>query len=177
MTSAISTSSPLSSGILNKRFTSWDEARFISTWKVSILPVKWLKATTAGIATKIPKAVETRASAMPPETTDIPPDPVAAMPRKAFMIPTTVPQRPTNAGGSGADRGQEPEAPLQLNQRFGDGVPNCARDELERRSRIASALAHAVVLDHPCRDHLRHVGILVQLSGFDQILDISSVKE
>src|SRR5437870_6343106 len=75
---------------------SWDEARFISTWKVSSLPVKWLKATTAGIATKIPRAVETRASAMPPETTDIPPDPVAAMLRKALIIPTTVPNRPTN---------------------------------------------------------------------------------
>src|SRR6266481_756925 len=95
LTSTSSTSSPLSSGILNKRFTSWDDARFISTWKVSILPVKWLKATTAGIATKIPKAVETRASAMPPETTDIPPDPVAAMLRKALIIPTTVPKRPT----------------------------------------------------------------------------------
>src|SRR5712692_1654237 len=30
------------------------------------------------------------------ETTDIPPDPVAAMLRKALMIPTTVPKRPTN---------------------------------------------------------------------------------
>src|SRR5215470_12129926 len=96
MTSAISTSSPLSSGILNRRLTSWEEARFISTWKVSILPVKWLKATTAGMATKIPRAVETKASAMPPETTDIPPDPVTAMLLKALMIPTTVPKRPTN---------------------------------------------------------------------------------
>src|SRR5881628_2085313 len=42
------------------------------------------------------QAVETRASAMPPETTDIPPDPVAAMLRKALMIPTTVPKRTMN---------------------------------------------------------------------------------
>src|SRR5437879_13603969 len=75
---------------------SWDEARFISTWKVTSVAVYGLKATTAGIATKIPRAVETRASAMPPETTDIPPDPVAAMLRKALIIPTTVPNRPTN---------------------------------------------------------------------------------
>src|SRR5439155_520549 len=85
---------PLELRYLYKRLMSWDEARFISTWKVSSLPVKWLKATTAGIATKIPRAVETRASAMPPETTDIPPDPVAAMLRKALIIPTTVPNRP-----------------------------------------------------------------------------------
>src|SRR5262249_22439738 len=83
----------------------------------------------------------------------------------------------TDERGSGADRGQEPEAPLQLNQCFGDGVPNCARDQLERSGRIASALAHAVVLDDPRRDYLRHVRILVELPGFDQILDISSVKE
>src|SRR6185437_5213565 len=95
-TSSISTSSPLSSGDLNKLFTSWDEARFIATWKVSILPVKWLNPATAGIATKIPRAVVTRASAIPPETTDMPPDPVAAMFRKALMIPATVPKRPTN---------------------------------------------------------------------------------
>src|SRR6266571_982704 len=83
----------------------------------------------------------------------------------------------TNEGGSGADRGKEPETPLQLNQRSGHGVPECARDELERSNRIASALAHAVVLDDARRDHLRHVGILVQLPGFDQIVDISPVKE
>ena len=53
-----------------------------------------MNATTAGIATKMPKAVETRASAIPPETTLIPPDPVAAMLRKALMIPTTVPNSP-----------------------------------------------------------------------------------
>ena len=89
-------SGSLTSGILNRQFTSWDEARFISTWKVSILPVKWLKATTAGIATKMPSAVETSASAMPPETAAIPPDPVAAMLWNALMIPTTVPKRPMN---------------------------------------------------------------------------------
>src|SRR6185312_5913211 len=44
----------------------------------------------------MPSAVVTRASAMPPETTDIPPDPVAAMFRKALIIPATVPKRPTN---------------------------------------------------------------------------------
>src|SRR5207245_100847 len=71
----------------------------------------------------------------------------------------------TDERGSGADRGKEPETPLQLNQRFGYGVPDCARDELERSDRIASALAHAVVLDDARRDHLRHVGILVQPPG------------
>src|SRR5947208_2144126 len=49
--------------------------------------------------------------------------------------------------------------------------------ELERSDRIASALAHAVILDDARRDHLRHVRIRVQPPGFDQILDISSVKE
>ena len=61
----------MTSGTLNRQFTSCDEARFISTWTFSSLPVKWLNATTAGIATKMPKAVETRASAIPPETTDM----------------------------------------------------------------------------------------------------------
>src|SRR5437764_1408354 len=49
--------------------------------------------------------------------------------------------------GRGADRGQEPETPLQLDQRFGDGVPDCALNELERGARIASGLTHAVVLE------------------------------
>src|SRR5436190_2999439 len=83
----------------------------------------------------------------------------------------------TNERGRGADRGQEPETPLQLDQRLGHGVPESARDELERGDRIASALAHAVVLDDARRDHLRHVGILVQPPGLDQILDLSPVKE
>src|SRR3989442_7117041 len=83
----------------------------------------------------------------------------------------------TNERGSGADCGKEPETPLQLNQRFGYGVPDCARDELERSDRIASALAHAVVLDDARRDDLRHVGIFMQPPGFDQILAISPVKE
>src|SRR5713101_2912970 len=83
----------------------------------------------------------------------------------------------TNERGSGADCGKEPETPLQLNQHFGYGVPECARDELERSDRITSALAHAVVLDDARRDHLRHVGILVLPPGFDQILGISPMKE
>src|SRR5437899_12849581 len=83
----------------------------------------------------------------------------------------------TNERGSGADRGKEPETLPQLNQRFGHGVPECARDELERSDRIASALAHAVVLDDARQDHLRHVGTLVQPRGFDQILNIPPVKE
>src|SRR5690349_10496881 len=37
----------------------------------------------------------------------------------------------TDERGSGADGGQEPETALQLNKRFGDGVAECARDELE----------------------------------------------
>src|SRR6266705_1832898 len=69
----------------------------------------------------------------------------------------------TNERGSRADRGKKPETPLQLNQRFGYGAPECARDELERSDRIASGLAHAVVLDDARRVHLRHVGSLVQL--------------
>src|SRR5216683_3626787 len=83
----------------------------------------------------------------------------------------------TNERGSGTDRGKQPQTPLQLNQRFGYGVPECARDELERSDRITSALAHAVVLDDARRDHLRHVGILVLPPGFDQILGISPMKE
>src|SRR5260221_9903005 len=83
----------------------------------------------------------------------------------------------TNERGGGADCGNEPETTLQLNQRFGDGVPECARDELDRCRRIATALGHAVVLDDAGRDHLRHVGIRVLARGFDQILNISSVKK
>src|SRR5260370_938119 len=83
----------------------------------------------------------------------------------------------TDERGSGADCGKEPETPLQLNKHFGYGVPECARDELERSDRITSALAHAVVLDDARRDHLRHVGILVLPPGFDQILGISPMKE
>src|SRR5260370_684177 len=83
----------------------------------------------------------------------------------------------TNERGSGADRGEEPKTLLQLNQRFGYGIPDSARDELERSARIASALLHAVVLDDSRPDHLRHVGILVQLPRFDQSLDISPVTE
>src|SRR5437762_11525335 len=83
----------------------------------------------------------------------------------------------TNERGRGADCGKEPETPLQLNQRFGDGVSECARDQLERSRRIASALGHAVVLDDAGRDHLRHVGIRVLARGFDELLDFSPVKE
>src|SRR6266849_4282613 len=83
----------------------------------------------------------------------------------------------TDERGRGADCGKESETTLQLNQRFGNRVPECARDELERSGRVASALGHAVVLDDARRDHLRHVRIRVQPPGFDQILDISSVKE
>src|SRR6266436_8699786 len=83
----------------------------------------------------------------------------------------------TDERGRGADCGKESETTLQLNQRFGNRVPECARDELERSGRIASALGHAVVLDDARRDHLRHVRIRVQPPGFDQTLDISSVKE
>src|SRR5262252_2113343 len=79
--------------------------------------------------------------------------------------------------GSRAEGGKESETALQLDQRFGNGVPDCAGDELERGGGIASALAHAVVFGDARRDHLRHVRILVQLPGFDQVLDISSVKE
>src|SRR5436309_8191181 len=78
---------------------------------------------------------------------------------------------------SGADRGKEPEPPLQLDQRLGHGVPECAGDELERRDWIASALAHAVVLDDARRDDLRDVGILAQPTGFDQFMDLSPVNE
>src|SRR5262245_9223510 len=37
----------------------------------------------------------------------------------------------TNERSSGADRGKESETALQLNQRFGHGVPECAGDELQ----------------------------------------------
>src|SRR5439155_11617410 len=52
----------------------------------------------------------------------------------------------TNERGSGADRGQEPETLLQLDQRLGHGVPEGAGDQLKRSDRIAPALANAVVL-------------------------------
>src|SRR6267378_3330137 len=83
----------------------------------------------------------------------------------------------TNERGRGADCGKEPETTLQLNQRFGNRVPECASDELERSGRVASSLPHAVVLDDARRDHLCDVGIRVQPPGFDQILDITPVKE
>src|SRR2546422_471526 len=104
-----------------------------------------------------------------------------------LMVACILPGSPSRIGRPSLfDRGRldfsrfdvkHPEPPLQLNQRSGHGVPECARDELERSNRIASALAHAVVLDDARRDHLRHVGILVQPPGFDQILDVSPMKE
>ena len=66
----------------------------ISTWNRSILFMKMLKSHTAGMATKRPSAVVTRASAMPVETAAMPPEPVRAMPRNALMMPMTVPKRP-----------------------------------------------------------------------------------
>src|ERR1700693_4982698 len=56
--------------------------------------MKMLKSQTAGMATKSPSAVVIRASAMPVETAAIPPEPVRAIPRKALMMPMTVPKRP-----------------------------------------------------------------------------------
>ena len=43
-----------------------------------------------------PSAVSTSASAIPAETAPRPPEPVAAMPWNAVMMPTTVPSSPTN---------------------------------------------------------------------------------
>src|SRR5262249_55051703 len=83
----------------------------------------------------------------------------------------------TDERSTGADRGKEPETPFQLNQRFRHGVSECARDELERSDRVASALTHSVVLHDARRDYLRHVGILVPPSSLNQILDLSPVKE
>src|SRR5215469_3247368 len=83
----------------------------------------------------------------------------------------------TDEGGGGADRGKESETPLQLNQSFRDGVAQCARDEIERSCRITSVLVHGLILGDASRNHLRHVRILVLARGFDQILDISTVKE
>src|SRR5712691_378134 len=83
----------------------------------------------------------------------------------------------TNERGRGTDCGKAPETTLRLNQRFGNRVPECASNELKRSGRVASALPHAVVLDDARRDHLCHVGIRVQPPGFDQILDITPVKE
>ena len=54
-----------------------------------------MNAHTAGTATNRPKAVHTRASEIPADTAPIPPDPVKAIPRKALMMPTTVPNSPT----------------------------------------------------------------------------------
>ncbi len=42
---------------------------------------------------------------------------------------------------------------------------------------IPSGLAYAVVLEDARRDHLRHVGLLMLLRGFDQFLDLSPVGE
>src|SRR5438309_8273620 len=83
----------------------------------------------------------------------------------------------TTERSRGTDRGQEPETLLQLDQRLGHGVPECARDELQRSDRIASPLAHAVVLEDARRDHLRYVGFLVQRYGVDQCLEVSSAEE
>jgi hypothetical protein len=43
--------------------------------------------------------------------------------------------------------------------------------------RIGTFLANSVVLEDGRRDHLRDVGILVLLCGFDQCLNVSPVKE
>jgi hypothetical protein len=48
------------------------------------------------MATNRPSAVVTSASAIPADTAPMPPEPVSAMPLKALMMPTTVPNRPMN---------------------------------------------------------------------------------
>ena len=48
------------------------------------------------MATTRPSAVSTSASEIPAETAPRPPEPVAAMPWNAVMMPTTVPSSPTN---------------------------------------------------------------------------------
>src|ERR1051326_1563702 len=83
----------------------------------------------------------------------------------------------TDEWGGGTDRGQEPQPLLQLDQRLGQGVPEYTRNELQRGDRIASPLAHAVVLENARRNHLRHVGFPVLRNGGDQFLEISSAQE
>jgi hypothetical protein len=59
--------------------------------------VKWLNATTGRDRDEDARAVETRASAMPPETLDIPPDPVAAdAAERVVILPRPVPKMPMN---------------------------------------------------------------------------------
>src|SRR5262249_1360297 len=48
---------------------------------------------------------------------------------------------------AGSDCCQESEAALQLNQRLGQGVPECARNELERGALISTALSHALIFE------------------------------
>ena len=57
---------------------------------------KWLNIQAAGMATPMPMAVVTSASAIPAETAAIPPEPVWAMPENALTMPMTVPNRPMN---------------------------------------------------------------------------------
>ena len=58
------------------------------------LPTKWLYAITEGIATANPATVVRSASATPGATAIILLEPDDVIPRKAFIIPITVPIRP-----------------------------------------------------------------------------------
>src|SRR3954469_1795436 len=97
----------------------------------STLLVNQLYAQTAGTATNRPKAVVTSASEIPPATADKPAVFSDDIPRKALMIPTVVPKRPTN--GAVAPIVARPERP-----RFNSALT------------IASARSHARREDSIC---------------------------
>src|SRR5678809_1814491 len=75
----------------------------------STLLVNQLYAHTAGTATNRPNAVVTNASEIPPATADKPAVFSEDMPLNALMIPTVVPNNPTN--GAVAPMVARPERP------------------------------------------------------------------
>ena len=80
----------------------------------------------------MPRAVAMSASAIPPDTAVTPPEPVAAIPSKAWMIPTTVPNRPMN--GAVDPIVARPPSPLFMSARVRAAERSRARDTSSTRA-------------------------------------------
>src|SRR5438876_11551283 len=106
----------------------------------STLLVNQLYAHTAGTATNRPNAVVTRASEIPPATADRPADFSEDIPLNALMIPTVVPNNPTN--GAVAPIVARPDRP-----RFSSAFTIAsARSQARREDSICSPASSAEIL-------------------------------